>query len=58
MVNKLTHLKEIVEKLKAVNPYKIILFGSLAKANALQTNDIDLLVEPFENLTFQKFQQP
>ncbi len=34
----------IVEKLKSINPYKIILFGSYAYGNPSKHSDIDLIV--------------
>ncbi len=36
--------KEIVDRLKPLNPYKIILFGSYAYGNPTQDSDIDLYV--------------
>jgi predicted nucleotidyltransferase len=36
--------KEIVELLKPLNPYKIILFGSYAYGNPVEDSDIDLYV--------------
>ena len=37
-------LQEIVERIKKVNPQKIILFGSFANGNTQEDSDIDLLV--------------
>ncbi|MDR1196196.1 MAG: nucleotidyltransferase domain-containing protein [Endomicrobium sp.] len=37
-------LNQLIEKLKAANPYKIILFGSYAKGTAASDSDIDLIV--------------
>jgi predicted nucleotidyltransferase len=37
-------LNQLVEKLKAANPYKIILFGSYAKGTAALDSDIDLMI--------------
>ena len=37
-------LNQIVESLKAADPYKIILFGSYAKGTATKDSDIDLMV--------------
>ena len=36
--------KSIIEKLKPLDPEKIILFGSHAKGNATPESDIDLLI--------------
>jgi len=36
--------KEIVDRLKPLNPYKIILFGSYAYGNPTKDSDIDLYV--------------
>ncbi|MDR2395367.1 MAG: nucleotidyltransferase domain-containing protein, partial [Endomicrobium sp.] len=38
------YLNKLVERLKAVDPYKIVLFGSYAKGIAKPDSDIDLLV--------------
>jgi predicted nucleotidyltransferase len=38
------YLNKVVERLKAVDPYKIVLFGSYAKGNAKPDSDIDLMV--------------
>ncbi|MDR2192660.1 MAG: nucleotidyltransferase domain-containing protein [Endomicrobium sp.] len=37
-------LNQLVEKLKAADPYKIVLFGSHAKGTATPESDIDLMV--------------
>ena len=37
-------LKKLVEKLKPLNPEKIILFGSAAKGKIRQDSDIDVLI--------------
>ncbi|MDR1418614.1 MAG: nucleotidyltransferase domain-containing protein [Endomicrobium sp.] len=37
-------LNQLVERLKAVDPYKIILFGSYAKGTATHDSDIDLMI--------------
>lgn len=39
-----TYLPLIVEKLKAIQPYKVILFGSYAYGAPTKDSDIDLLV--------------
>lgn len=44
---------EIVERLKVLNPDKIILFGSYARGEAREDSDIDLFLlmkEPKENI--------
>ncbi|MCL2335780.1 MAG: nucleotidyltransferase domain-containing protein [Endomicrobia bacterium] len=37
-------LNQLVERLKAADPYKIILFGSHAKGTAARDSDIDLMI--------------
>jgi predicted nucleotidyltransferase len=37
-------LNQLVEKLKAADPYKIVLFGSYAKGTATPESDIDLMI--------------
>jgi predicted nucleotidyltransferase len=38
------YLSLVVERLKAADPYKIVLFGSYAKGEAKPDSDIDLIV--------------
>ncbi|MDR3124365.1 MAG: nucleotidyltransferase domain-containing protein [Endomicrobium sp.] len=38
------YLSLVVERLKAADPYKIVLFGSYAKGEAKPDSDIDLMV--------------
>lgn len=38
------YLAEIINSLKKIDPYRIILFGSLSKTNAEMGNDIDIAV--------------
>ncbi len=40
------YIPEIVERLKTINPYKIILFGSYAYGKPQTDSDIDLIVRP------------
>ena len=42
-------LNELVEKIKKLDPYKIILFGSYASGNPDPESDIDLIVIMDEN---------
>jgi predicted nucleotidyltransferase len=37
-------LSDLVDRLKASDPYKIILFGSYANGNETENSDIDLMV--------------
>lgn len=37
-------IPEIIERLKSLHPYKVILFGSLSKRNPENANDIDIAV--------------
>ena len=43
-MNNATYIPQVVEKLKEIHPYKIILFGSYAYEDANRDSDIDLLV--------------
>ncbi|MGR3180046.1 MAG: nucleotidyltransferase domain-containing protein [Candidatus Anammoxibacter sp.] len=38
------YIPEIINKLKKINPYKIILFGSYANRSVSEDSDIDLVV--------------
>ena len=38
------YIPEIINQLKQVDPYKVILFGSYARGAALEDSDIDLVV--------------
>jgi len=38
------YISQIIEKLKPIKPYKIILFGSYAYGNPSRDSDIDLIV--------------
>ncbi len=38
------YIEEIREKLKEINPYKVVLFGSVSKGYENEESDIDLLV--------------
>ena len=48
---------EIVEKLKPINPFKIILFGSHAYGKAREDSDIDLLVVTNDNFIPRNFSE-
>ena len=50
-------LSELVKKLKATNPEKIILFGSYAYGNPDKNSDIDILVVTNENQTPANFSE-
>lgn len=41
--------RQLIERLKVINPYKIILFGSYAQGTAAIDSDIDLLVVTEDN---------
>ena len=43
-MDKQKYIQEIVEKLKSINPYLIILFGSYAYGTPTEDSDIDILV--------------
>ena len=43
-MDKQKYIQEIVEKLKTINPYLIILFGSYAYGTPNEESDIDILV--------------
>lgn len=49
------YIKKILEKLKPLNPYKIILFGSHAYGEAGENSDIDLLVVTDDDFIPQSF---
>ncbi len=38
------YLPEIIENLKKIKPYKIVVFGSIANKESCKNSDIDLLV--------------
>jgi len=44
MKDKTKYLPNIINNLKQVNPYKIILFGSHVKESAIEDSDLDLFV--------------
>ena len=44
MKNNSKYIPEIINKLKKINPYKIILFGSYANRSVSEDSDIDLVV--------------
>ncbi len=44
MKNKENYIQEIINKLKTINPYLIILFGSYAYGTPNEDSDIDILV--------------
>lgn len=48
-----SYLAKIIESLKSVNPYKIILFNSLSNGTETENSDIDLAVI-LDNLNFPK----
>ena len=39
-----SYLKELVEKLRGIDPFKVIVFGSRAKGTFSEESDIDLVV--------------
>ncbi len=43
-MNKTKYIQEIVNKLKSVNPYLIILFGSYAYGTPNEDSDVDILL--------------
>ena len=51
------YIPQIVEKLKTLNPQKIILFGSYATGTADEQSDIDLLVVTNDNFVPKNHRQ-
>ena len=49
--------KEIVERLKPLNPHKVILFGSYAYGTANEDSDIDLYVVTNDEFIPQSFRE-
>ena len=43
------YINDIIEKLKTINPEKIILFGSYANGNPTEYSDLDLIVVTGDN---------
>ena len=54
-MNNKDYIKEIVEKLKTINPYLILLFGSYAYGTPDEDSDIDILVVTQDNFIPQNF---
>ena len=48
---------EILERLKGIDPYKVILFGSYAYGNANKNSDIDLYVVTRHNFIPQSYRE-
>ncbi|MFA6137822.1 MAG: nucleotidyltransferase domain-containing protein [Sulfurimonas sp.] len=57
MVNIEVLKHEIIERLKPLDPYKIILFGSYAYGTPNEDSDIDLYVVTKDNFTPQSFKE-
>lgn len=47
-------IENIVQKLKAYNPQKVILFGSYARGDVNEASDIDMLIIKDTNTKFTK----
>ncbi len=43
-MNVIKYIPKIIEQLKAIDPYKVILFGSHAYGNPQEDSDLDILV--------------
>lgn len=56
-MKKKEYINQIIEKLKPLNPYKIILFGSHAYGEAGEDSDIDLLVVTNDEYMPQSFEE-
>jgi uncharacterized protein len=52
-----TYLKEITQRLQKIDPYRIILFGSVSKQNNDDESDIDLLVILNSNAISQNYEE-
>ena len=51
------YIKQIVERLKQANPYKIILFGSYAYGLPQTNSDIDILVVTSDNFIPKSYEE-
>jgi predicted nucleotidyltransferase len=51
------YIKQIVERLKQANPYKIILFGSYAYGLPQTNSDIDILVVTSDNFMPNNYEE-
>ncbi len=51
------YIEQIIEKLKPLNPHKVILFGSYAEGINTKDSDIDLLVVTNDDVMPKNFQE-
>lgn len=51
------YIEQIIEKLKPLNPHKVILFGSYAEGINTKDSDIDLLVVTNDDFIPQNFRE-
>lgn len=56
-MEKNNYIPLIVRKLKKLNPYRIILFGSYASGNPTKDSDIDILVVTNDNFIPRNFEE-
>lgn len=56
-MEKKDYINQIIEKLKPLNPYKVILFGSYAHDTYTKDSDIDLLVVTNDEVIPNNFQE-
>jgi predicted nucleotidyltransferase len=56
-MGKNNYIPLIVRKLKKLNPYRIILFGSYASGNPTKDSDIDILVVTNDNFIPRNFEE-
>lgn len=54
-MNNTKYIQEIINKLKTINPYLIILFGSYAYGTPTEDSDIDILVVTQDNFMPKTF---
>ena len=53
----MNYIQQIIEKLKPLNPHKVILFGSYAYGTITKHSDIDLLVVTNDDVMPKNFQE-
>jgi predicted nucleotidyltransferase len=56
-MSNIDYVQQIIEKLKPLNPHKVILFGSHAYGTATKDSDIDLLVVTNDDVMPKNFRE-
>ena len=57
LTDKKLYISEIVSRLKKINPYRIILFGSYALSTAKKGSDIDIIVVTNDEFMPENYKQ-